>query len=99
MRNNMSGFTAAIATTLGLAIPQTVLAEAPTIQTVGPVIHLADNLDEEAKLGWCIDTEGRGESDRLHTHSCKPTGDDVLFSYEPATGMIKSVTYAGKCMD
>lgn len=98
MRNNMSGFTAAIATALGLAIPQTVLAEAPTIQTVGPVIHLADNLDEEAKLGWCIDTEGRGESDQLHTHSCKPTGDDVLFSYEPATGMITSATYAGKCM-
>lgn len=62
------------------------------------MIHLADNLDEEAKLGWCIDTVGRGVSDQLHSHSCKPTGDDVLFLFEPGTGMIKSATYADRCM-
>lgn len=90
--------TTVIAAALSLALPHTLLAEAPTIQTVGPVIHLADNLEEESKLGWCIDTEGRGESDQLHAHSCKPTGDDVLFSFEPDTGMIKSATYSDKCM-
>ena len=74
------------------------LSEAPEIQTVGPIIHLADNLGEEAMLGWCIDTEGRGESGKLHAHSCKPTGDDVLFSYAPETGLIRSETYADRCM-
>jgi hypothetical protein len=87
-----------VAVTFGLALPQHVYAEAPTIQTKGPVIHLADNLGEEAQLGWCIDTEGRGMSDQLHAHSCKPTGDDVLFSFAPANGMIESVTYSGLCM-
>ncbi|MBT0955819.1 hypothetical protein IV417_00350 [Alphaproteobacteria bacterium KMM 3653] len=61
------------------------------------MIHLADNLNEKAKLGWCIDTVGRGLSDQLHAHSCKPTGDDVLFSYAE-NGVISSATYEGKCM-
>ncbi|MBT51903.1 MAG: hypothetical protein CMF72_00500 [Mameliella sp.] len=98
MKNRTSVYTVSFAAALSFALPQTLLAEAPSIQTVGPIIHLADNLGEEASLGWCIDTEGRGESDRLHTHSCKPTGDDVLFSFAPETGMIKSATYADKCM-
>ncbi|MBU2959189.1 ricin-type beta-trefoil lectin domain protein [Paracoccus sp. 1_MG-2023] len=89
---------AVIAAALGIALPHGVLAQAPTIQTVGPVIHLADNLNEEANLGWCIDTEGRGESDQLHVHSCKPTGDDVLFTFQPDSGMIMSATYADQCM-
>ena len=98
MTNATSFYTTLIAASLVLAIPRVSLAEAPTIQTVGPVIHLADNLGEEAMLGWCIDTEGRELSDKLHAHSCKPTGDDVLFSFTPATGMIESVTYEGLCM-
>lgn len=81
-----------------LSSPQASFAEAPAIRTEGPVIHLADNLDEEGKLGWCIDTEGRGQSDQLHAHSCKPTGDDVLFSYVPDSAMIASATYQGLCM-
>lgn len=81
-----------------LILPQSLLAEAPSIQTQGPIIHLADNLDEEAMLGWCIDTEGRGQSDLLHAHSCKPSGDDVLFSYDQNSGMITSATYEGVCM-
>ena len=89
---------AGIAALAGLLLPQSVLAESPVIQTEGPIIHLADNLDESAGIGWCIDTEGRGESDALHAHSCKPTGDDVLFSYAPDIGRIESATYAGKCM-
>lgn len=62
------------------------------------MIHLADNLNEEANLGWCIDTEGRGLSDQLHAHSCKPTGDDVLFGYVAESGRIQSGTYADMCM-
>jgi hypothetical protein len=83
---------------LGQSIPFLAHAEAPSLQTDGPVIHLADNLDEEASLGWCIDTEGRGLSDQLHAHSCKPEGDDVLFTYVAETGMIASATYDGLCM-
>lgn len=86
------------AATLGLGIAQPAYAEAPSIQTKGAIIHLADNLQEEAKLGWCIDTDGRDLTDLLHAHSCKPNGDDVLFSYAADTGMISSATYENKCM-
>ncbi len=90
--------TALFAAIASLALPHSSLAESPIIQTEGPIIHLADNLDEEASLGWCIDTEGRGLSDQLHAHSCKPTGGDVLFSYTAVNGRIESVTYTGRCM-
>ncbi|MCH6259162.1 hypothetical protein MLD52_21575 [Puniceicoccaceae bacterium K14] len=53
----------------------------PIIQTEGPIIYLADNLDEQDKLGWCIDTDGKDFSDTLQAHSCKPEGNDVLFRY------------------
>ncbi len=76
------------------AAPKT---NAPVIQTSGPIIHLADNLDEKDKLGWCIDTEGRGFSETLHAHSCKPEGDDVLFRYDSETLQICSVAYPGFC--
>lgn len=98
MTINTTIHAALFATSLSLIIAQNALADAPNIQTKGPVIHLADNLGEEAMLGWCIDTEGRGLSDQLHAHSCKPTGDDVLFSYAPNTGMIESVAYEAMCM-
>ena len=74
------------------------MAEAPDIQTKGTVIYLADNFNEEAKLGWCIDTQGRGFSDKLHAHSCKPTGGDTQFSFDETSGMIESVEFQGKCM-
>jgi len=73
-------------------------AEEPTIQTPSPVIYLADNLDEKDKLGWCIDTVGRGFAERLHTHSCKPRGGDVQFSFMPETGQIVSVEFENYCM-
>ena len=98
LTNQRAVRTAVVAAIASLALPHSSLAESPVIQTEGPIIHLADNLDEEAKLGWCIDTEGRGQSDQLHAHSCKPTGDDVLFSYAADTGRIESATYAGQCM-
>ncbi|MEP5730170.1 MAG: ricin-type beta-trefoil lectin domain protein [Sulfitobacter sp.] len=91
-------YTALAAASFSVIMPQASFAKAPVIQTVEPVIHLADNLDEEAKLGWCFDTEGRELSDQLQAHSCKPNGDDVLFSFAPDTGMIESATYKGLCM-
>lgn len=90
--------TAAAAAVAGLVLPHGAAAESPVIQTQGPVIHLADNLDEAARLGWCIDTEGRGKSDKLHAHSCKPAGDDVLFTYDAETGRIESAAFTGLCM-
>jgi hypothetical protein len=98
MRFPSSNLAFAALIVLGQSIPFSAHAEAPSLQTDGHVIHLADNLNEEASLGWCIDTEGRGLSDQLHAHSCKPEGDDVLFTYAAETGMIASATYDGLCM-
>jgi len=80
-----------------------VTSNEPNVQTEPPVIYLADNLDEKDNLGWCIDTVGRGQSDRLHAHSCKPTGNspqssDVRFSYDAPSGQIKSVAFDNQCM-
>ena len=69
----------------------------PDLKTPEPVIYLADNLDEKDRLGWCIDTVGRGFSDRLHAHSCKPRGGDVQFYYNKKTHQIVSATYEEKC--
>ena len=98
MRTITSISTALVATTLGMSIALPSFAEAPNIQTKGPIIHLADNLNEEASLGWCIDTDGRELTELLHAHSCKPEGDDVLFTYGAESGMIQSATYADVCM-
>lgn len=73
-------------------------ADPPDLRTPAPVIHLADNLDEVDGLGWCIDTIGRGLSDGLHAHSCKPRGGDVQFRFVEAIGQIMSVAFEGKCM-
>ena len=85
--------------------PVSPAANAPIIQTNPPFIILNNNLDEKDKLGWCIDTKGRGFTEELHAHSCKPTNkdasfvfdDDVLFRYDKASGQIRSATYANKC--
>ncbi|MEP1573427.1 RICIN domain-containing protein [Roseibium album] len=98
MKNTTPIYITKIAALFSLTVPQASLADAPEIKTVGPVIYLADNLEEEAMLGWCIDTDGRELTDQLHAHSCKPAGDDVLFSYSPDSGMIASATYENKCM-
>ncbi len=81
-----------------LAAPAALRAEPPQIQTEGAVIYLADNLNEEAKLGWCIDTRGRGFSEWLHAHSCKPSGGDTQFLFDSDRGAIESVAFRGKCM-
>jgi hypothetical protein len=75
----------------------TVNAAPPALQTPEPVIYLADNLDEQDNLGYCIDTLGRGWSEQLQAHSCKPQGGDVQFSYNKDTQQIVSVEFAGKC--
>lgn len=89
---------ALVAAILSLILPYGALAQSPVIQTEGPIIQLADNLGEEAMFGWCIDTEGRGRTDQLHAHSCKPTGNDVLIFYGAGKGLIESATYTGRCM-
>ena len=76
-------------------------AEAPVLRSGTPVIHLADNLDEKEKLGWCIDTKGRGFAETLHAHSCKPEGPaakDTQFSHDAESGQIRSVAFEEKCM-
>jgi len=87
-----------LAASVLLITPLAGMTEAPSVQTKGTVIYLADNLNEEAKLGWCFDTQGRDFSDKLHSHSCKPTGGDTQFSFDEASGMIESVEFKGKCM-
>jgi hypothetical protein len=74
-------------------------AAPPEIRTVGPVIYVADNLDEKDNLGYCIDTVGCGLSDRIHLHSCKPRGGDVEFSYDVKTQQIKSATFENLCVE
>ncbi len=88
----------ALATAILLVAAATAGADPPDLRTPAPVIHLADNLDEVDGLGWCIDTIGRGLSDRLHAHSCKPRGGDVQFRLSEVTGQIASVPFEGKCM-
>ncbi len=80
-----------------LCLPTAAHAAPPDLQTPAPVIYLADNLDEQDNLGFCIDTVGRGFGERLHAHSCKPRGGDVQFDYDRASRRILSATYAGKC--
>ena len=72
-------------------------AAPPELQTPSPVIYLADNLDEQDNLGWCIDTQGRGFAETLQTHSCKPQGGDVQFALNTGSQQIYSVEYDGKC--
>ena len=74
-------------------------ANPPIIQTPSPVIHLADNLDEQDQLGYCIDTRGRGFNVELHAHSCKARGGDVQFSYNKETLQICSVGFIGFCIE
>ena len=73
------------------------IAAPPELQTPEPVIYLADNIDEQEALGWCIDTLGRGWSEQLQTHSCKPDGGDVQFAYDSEARRIVSVEFPGKC--
>ena len=74
-------------------------ANPPILQTPTPVIHLADNLDEQDQLGYCIDTRGRDSNEELHAHSCKASGGDVQFFYNKQTLKICSVEFTGYCIE
>ncbi len=74
-------------------------ANPPILKTPSPVIYLADNLDEQDQLGYCIDTRGRGFNEELHAHSCKPRGGDVQFFYNKETLQICSVEFTGYCIE
>ena len=82
---------------LPLLAMMSAIAAPPELQTPEPVIYLADNIDEQEALGWCIDTLGRGWSEQLQTHSCKPQGGDVQFAYDSEARRIMSVEFPGKC--
>ena len=82
---------------LSALVAASINAAPPALQTPSPVIYLADNLDEKDDLGYCIDTLGRGWSEQLQTHSCKPQGGDVQFSYNQESLQIESVEFSGKC--
>jgi hypothetical protein len=80
-----------------VALPLAGFAEAAPDPT-GPVIYLADNLDEADELGWCIDTLGRGFAETLQIHSCKPQGGDTQFRYDVNAQQIQYVAFEAKCM-
>jgi len=79
-----------------------VSAEPPILQASGPIIYLADNLDEQDQLGWCLDTEGPGLSEVLHTRACSADDEsaerDFSFSFDSQSGQIKSESFLGKCV-
>lgn len=92
-----------LATAALLAVPTLAHADAPALQNTGPIIYLADNLDEADKLGYCIDTQARGQTERIQLHSCKPDTDnpmdrDVLFSLNEETGRIEHAEYEDYCL-
>ena len=82
-------------------------AAEPKVPTSAPYIVLSDNLDEPNGFGFCIDTYGRGKSDLMQTHTCKPakagqprnySGNDTRFIYDASTGRIASYAFEGLCM-
>ncbi|MEM6636129.1 MAG: hypothetical protein AAF667_09580 [Pseudomonadota bacterium] len=86
---------------LALTFAGPITAEAPVLQSDAPVIYLADNLGEADRLGWCIDTVGRGFADILQAHSCKPSRGqvhDTQYSFDAASGQIRSAAFDGKCV-
>jgi len=81
---------------------------APDVPSNPPYIVLSANLDEPSGHGFCIDTYGAGQTDLLHTHTCKPvrTGpageepnnNDTRFAYREQTQQIESFAFEGYCM-
>ena len=84
-----------------------VFAGEPQVPSKPPYIVLSENHDEPNGYGFCLDTVGRGQSDRLHTHSCKParegaartsSSNDTRFEYNADTMQIASYPFIGYCM-
>lgn len=79
------------------------LAEAPEVPSNAPFLVLADNLDEPNGYGFCIDTAGRGQTDILQAHTCKPARQgrgphDTQFAYDAVAQRVESVAFPGQCM-
>ncbi|CAM2905991.1 ricin-type beta-trefoil lectin domain protein [Vibrio rarus] len=79
------------------------------IPTQAPYIALSLNLDEPNGYGFCLDTFGRGYSELMHTHTCKPpskdknaprndSSNDARFEYDTKTKQIRSYAYENQCM-
>lgn len=87
---------------LGTTASQYSLAEPPVLSATGPLIALADSLDQEQPVGWCIDTIGPGINEKLHTRDCSPDEDvetrDFSFTFDAVSGRIASATFANKCI-
>ena len=86
-----------------LVFPAIAHADGLALQNTGPIIYLADNLDEQDNLGYCIDTQDRGQTEGIQLHSCRPdTGSspdkDVLFSLNEETGRIEHAEFTGFCL-
>ena len=82
-------------------------SDAPDVPSDTPFIVLADNLDEPNGYGFCLDTAGRGQSDFMQAHSCKPavkddagnpTPNDTQFTYDSDNTRVESVAFPGYCM-
>ena len=89
------------------AFAQHALAETLNVPSDAPYIVLSANHDEPNGYGFCLDTYGAGQSDLMHTHSCKPakadaerndSGHDTRFEYNEKTQQIMSYPFEGYCM-
>ena len=84
-----------------------VFADAPKVPSDVPYFVLSDNHDEPNGYGFCLDTAGRGKTDLLQSHTCKPaskdkegkpTPNDTQFWYDAENKRVESVAYPGMCM-
>jgi len=57
---------------LGALAIGSVSAGEPNVPTPAPYIVLSENFDEPNGYGFCLDTFGPGQSELMHTHTCKP---------------------------
>lgn len=105
MKERIMKFTSVICLLLCATTPA--LADNPKVPSDVPYIVLADNLDEPNGYGFCLDTAGRGQTDLLQSHSCKPAGkdnagnptpNDTQFLYDAQNMRIESVAYPDMCM-
>ena len=79
----------------------------PAVPSNAPYIVLSANLDEPNGYGFCMDTYGRGQTDLMQTHTCKPgkdgaergyEGHDTRFEYNESTQQVMSYPFEGYCM-
>ena len=87
--------------------PTTSTITAPNVPSDAPYIVLSANHDEPNGYGFCIDTYGRGQTDLMQTHTCKPakegaerdySGHDTRFEYNTETQQVMSYPFEGYCM-